>query len=485
MLKQSTLHQIFGLIPAPTLILLPNAPVYTIVDINQSYLSKIGYTAEQLQGRSFFEYFEQFAGKDMSDDLNSLNQTVLTKTTQQTDINQYEFPSAFSSAPETKYFSATNVPLLNDNGEVEYIVHTVTDVTETMAIKRRQEHTRKNLQETSLLMSQGQELANFGNWQWDIIHNKVEWSNTLYNIYGLDKDSFKATFEGYQELLHTDDRQFVYNTITSVLQSKGDVVFEERIVRPNGEVRYLKSWGKVQTDDEGKPIKMLGSCLDITETKLAEAQLTKMHHELEEHIKTLAISEKRYSDLFHLSPLPMWVFNLDTRRFLNVNAAAINHYGYTLDEFLAMDVTRIWPAACVQDFDETVNDSNLVYNGMSTQTKKNGEQIKVYLQSNFIQFSGENTHLVLATDVTERQNYIHAIEQQNKHLQDIAWIQSHVVRAPLARIMGLIELFKSYNAEEIDRNNLLDNITASAHQVDGIIRGISKKTEEISPGNTY
>lgn len=461
--------------------MLPDAPVYTVAEVNQAYLDKIGYTADQLIGKSFFEYFEHFYGKDMSDELHSLNQSVLTKSKHKSEINRYEFLEPGAAASQTKYFCAVNVPILDDAGEVEYIVHNVMDVTETMAIKRRQERTRKNLQETSLLMSQGQELANFGNWQWDIINNKVSWSTTLYNIYGLDKDSFKATFEGYQELLHPDDRQTVYNTITAVLQSKTDAVFEERIIRPNGEIRYLKSWGKVQTDEQGNPVKMIGSCLDITETKLAEAQLTKMHHELEEHLKTLAISEKRYSDLFHLSPLPMWVFNLDTRKFLNVNAAAINHYGYTLDEFLAMDVTRVWPADCVQEFEDTINSSQTVYNGMSTQTKKNGERIKVYLQSNFIQFSGENTHLVLATDVTERQNYIHAIEQHNKHLRDIAWIQSHVVRAPLARIMGLIELFKSYNADEIDKENLLENITASAHELDGIIRGISNKTEQIIP----
>nr|WP_294948841.1 PAS domain S-box protein [uncultured Mucilaginibacter sp.] len=481
MLKQSTLNQIFGLIPAPTLILLPDAPVFTVAEANQAYLDSVHCEAEQLAGKSFFEYFQQFPGKDMSDDLNSLTQALHTKAMHKTKVHGYEFLQPGTGLNQTQYFRAINVPVLDEAGEVEYIVHTVTDVTETIAITRRQERTKQHLQETSLLMSQGQELANFGNWQWDIISNRVSWSETLYHIYGLDKESFKATFEGYQELLHPDDRLFVYNKITGVLQTKEDAVFEERIIRPNGEVRYLKSWGKVQEDEQGTPIKMIGACLDITETKLAEAQLTKMHHELEEHLKTLAISEKRYSDLFHLSPLPMWVFNLDTRRFLNVNTAAITHYGYSLEEFLEMDVTQIWPEGCINEFEATVNGSQLPYSGMSTQTKKNGEQIKVYLQSNFIQFSGENTHLVLAMDITERQNYIHAIEQQNKHLQDIAWIQSHVVRAPLARIMGLIELFKSYDVTEIDKNDLLDNIAISAHELDGIIRGISNKTAEIIP----
>jgi PAS domain S-box-containing protein len=122
------------------------------------------------------------------------------------------------------------------------------------------------IHENSLLMLQGQELANFGNWRWDIQEDVVRWSGTLYNIYGLDDTSFKATFEGYQELLHPDDREMVYQHIQNVLQTKKDVVFEERIIRPGGEIRYLKSWGRLNTDEHGVPVEMIGACLDITES---------------------------------------------------------------------------------------------------------------------------------------------------------------------------------------------------------------------------
>ncbi len=82
-----------------------------------------------------------------------------------------------------------------------------------------------------------------------------------------------------------------------------------------------------------------------------------------------------------------------------------------------------------------------------------------------------------ARDITDMEAYLHAIEKQNNELKDIAWMQSHIVRAPVARILGLVELI---HAEKLDHNrNLatyLQSINASAQELDGIIEKISEKT---------
>ncbi len=121
------------------------------------------------------------------------------------------------------------------------------------------------ISEANLLMLQSQELAHFGNWRWDIQHDIVNWSPALFTIYGLDPRSFKATFAGYQELLHPEDRSRVYQLIENVMKTKQDAEFEERIIRPGGEVRYLRSWAKLKSDQNGIPLEMIGACLDITE----------------------------------------------------------------------------------------------------------------------------------------------------------------------------------------------------------------------------
>ncbi|TZF84572.1 PAS domain S-box protein [Pedobacter sp. BS3] len=461
------------------------------------------------------------------------------------------------------------------------------------------------LKETSFLMKQGQELAHFGNWAWDIKTNEVTWSDELFEIYGVDRNTFKATYEGYLELLHADDRQRVSGYITKILKDHRDVGFEERIVRPDGSIRHLKSWGRLLLDEHGKPAKMIGACLDITESKkiqekllasetrlrnLVDAQtnyvirmdltgnytyankkyiadfsrffnkedftgvnalLTILPHHHQRVIETvnncvanpntvyeveldkikddgiratlwhfiglttpdgkpseiqcigldisdkkeaenerakkvleLAESEKRYSDLFHSSPQPMWVYDLDTYMFLDVNTAAIKQYGYSREEFLSMDVLAIRPPEERQKMLDAIGlskkqQSGIFYHGVYVHRKKSGELIHVDIQTNPLPYKGRNASVVLATNITERLNYIRAIEKQNARLQEIGWIQSHVVRAPLARIMGLIDILKNCRGTDINQDELLQHILVSALEMDTIIKDIVSRAEQI------
>lgn len=193
-------------------------------------------------------------------------------------------------------------------------------------------------------------------------------------------------------------------------------------------------------------------------------------------------SEKRYSDLFQLSPQPMWVYELETLRFVNVNDAAIRHYGYSRDEFLSMTIREIRPEEDVVSFEETlanVKTKSHHYAGVFRHVKKNGEIIQAELQSNQIRINDRPARVVLVNDITERVKYIEAIERQNQKLQEIAWMQSHVVRAPVARLMGIVDLMKNYPNSEHERQELMEHILISANELDGIIRDIASKTRKI------
>ena len=197
----------------------------------------------------------------------------------------------------------------------------------------------------------------------------------------------------------------------------------------------------------------------------------------------LETSEKRYSDLFHLSPIPMWVYDIATLRFLDVNEAAEKHYGYTLQEFLGMTILDIRPKEDIPEMIERVkglNESEPRFNqGTYRHNKKNGQTIYVDIQSNTIPFQDTVGRIILAKDVTERFAYIEAIERQNEKLKEIAWIQSHVVRAPLARMMGLIDTIKNEGYDSADNEKLYDLLLLSANEFDKVIREISRKAEEI------
>lgn len=192
-----------------------------------------------------------------------------------------------------------------------------------------------SIQKALFIMKQAQELASFGNWVWDIATNSVTWSDTLYKIYGLNEHQFKATFEGYQELLHPKDRERIYKTIEKALKTKKDVIFEERIIRPNGELRYLKSWGSVKTDKDGVPQKMIGACLDITETKLKEQRIVKNESALkklvEQQAKHIQTIESQNAKLSEISYIQSHVVRAPLAKIMGLTDLLLNH-SQTADE---------------------------------------------------------------------------------------------------------------------------------------------------------
>lgn len=193
----------------------------------------------------------------------------------------------------------------------------------------------------------------------------------------------------------------------------------------------------------------------------------------------LVDSEKRYSDLFQLSPLPKWVFDLKSLRFLDVNIAAVKHYGYSHQEFLSMSIFDIRPSSEEERLKQVLHQSRLkkefIYQGLFTHQKKDKELISVSIQSALVNFKGRKAKLVIANDVTDQEKYLQAIEQQNQKLKEVAWIQSHVFRAPLTKIMGLIDILRS--TDEQERTIAIDYIRDASQELDQAIKEITNRSK--------
>ncbi len=197
--------------------------------------------------------------------------------------------------------------------------------------------------------------------------------------------------------------------------------------------------------------------------------------------EALEESEKRYSDLFRLSPLPLWVYDCATLRFLAVNEAAVNQYGYSREEFLSMTVIDIRPKDEVPKLMDTIEsnkgEGQFVFRGVFKHIKKGGEIVTVEIRSNDVMYRGMKAKVVLVNDITERMNYTSAIEKQNEKLQEIAHMQSHVVRAPLATMMGFVHLLEDINVSDEEKQEINKNILHSATELDNVIKEISGKTK--------
>jgi PAS domain S-box-containing protein len=202
------------------------------------------------------------------------------------------------------------------------------------------------------------------------------------------------------------------------------------------------------------------------------------------YLQSLIESEKRYTDLFHLSPAPMWVYEIETLRFLDVNEAAIRHYGYSRDEFLKLSVQNIRHP---DDFKLYLERNKEHLNNETVRHfKKDGQIIHVDIQTTKIEYKNVAARLVLVTDMTEKLNHLRAIEDQNKRLRDIAWTQSHVVRAPVARLIALVHMLQNEHLQDDDMSLLLNAVQESTLEIDTIIRDIVDKSQAaITPSPRY
>ena len=147
------------------------------------------------------------------------------------------------------------------------------------------------LRQQRVHLVEAQRLAVLGSWVWDIEAGNVSWSQQLIDIYGAKPGDFRGTFDDFLARVHDDDRERVKGQITQSYLSGQSFRLDERIVRPDGEIRYLQSSGEVIKNDRGEPIRMLGICQDVTDRKNAERALDEAREQLAQSQKLEALGQ--------------------------------------------------------------------------------------------------------------------------------------------------------------------------------------------------
>ncbi|MBW3583882.1 MAG: PAS domain S-box protein [Euryarchaeota archaeon] len=170
-------------------------------------------------------------------------------------------------------------PIQTDQGLL--IASAIRDVSER---KRIEEEIRRSQQ----LLQEAQAIAHIGSWEWDIPTNSIAWSEELYSIYGLDQ-SVPVDFETFMRLIHPDERELVDKVVKDAFVAQHEFSFDHRIVRPSGEVRVLHGRGRVETDDAGNTLRMVGTAQDVTEQKQAEDAIEESHRLMARNEKLAAL----------------------------------------------------------------------------------------------------------------------------------------------------------------------------------------------------
>jgi PAS domain S-box-containing protein len=195
----------------------------------------------------------------------------------------------------------------------------------------------------------------------------------------------------FWDLVHPDHREMVHQR--GLARQRNENVptrYEFKIITKDGRERWL-DFAASAILYEGVPAG-LGIAFDVTDRKLIEERLQS--------------SELRYRLLFKANPRPMWLYDVDTLQFLEVNDAAVHYYGYSHEEFLSMTIKDIRPEedhqALMNHLQRTVEHDGFNEAGAWRHRKKNGEMIEVEIISHTLEFNGHNAKMVLATEITKQ-----------------------------------------------------------------------------------
>ncbi len=152
-------------------------------------------------------------------------------------------------------------------------------------LARYREHLEAEVAQRSARLTEAQRIAHLGNWEWDVVNNRLDWSDEIYRIFGLAPQQFGATYEAFLQAVHPEDQKAVNNEVRAAQEQGRSYSIDHRILLPDGTVRHVHEQGEVFRNDAGQAIKMLGTVQDITESKQVEEKIRKLNEELETKVQ--------------------------------------------------------------------------------------------------------------------------------------------------------------------------------------------------------
>lgn len=190
-----------------------------------------------------------------------------------------EFSGATQSQPGVeRHWVEHWLPLKNSSGDIIGINVVADEITEH---KRKEEALRESEERVRIAVEGGR----LGTWDRDLTTDEVVWNPFLYDLIGRDPNGPAITGETFFKYIHPDDIERVRIRFNDTIQKGEDFFDEFRILREDGDVRWLASTGRVYRDSKGRPLRMAGVTYDITERKRMEEELRRHREELEVRVQ--------------------------------------------------------------------------------------------------------------------------------------------------------------------------------------------------------
>jgi PAS domain S-box-containing protein len=370
---------------------------------------------------------------------------------------------------EYRWFLVRTAPLRDEHGNVLKWYGVSIDIEDR---KRAEEAVRSSEQEQREIAAQlererarlveAQEVAKIGSWEADLQSLNVIWSEQTHRIFETDASRFHPTRPKFREFVHPEDREKVDAAFVASLEKRSPSTVEYRIVMPDGRVKILEERWQAFHDEEGKPVRVAGTCRDITERVRAGEKLR--------------LTEERNRAILEYSP--NWIFLKDTEgRYLLVNREIERVFGISQEQIKGKTDSEIFPPEQAAEY--RANDLKVLRAGLSMEFEEialleDGPHTSIVHKFPLFDTHG-NIYATggVATDITERVRADEELRQARERIESILnsvsdafilfdrqwrylYLNDAAIRAtgrPLKEILGrtLWELFPVVVGSELDR----------------------------------
>ncbi|NJD52925.1 MAG: PAS domain S-box protein [Candidatus Methanoperedens sp.] len=413
-------------------------PDGTITYVNRRMADMLGYSPEEIIGRSSLDFVDDEEKKKVIQARESLKER-----------GNLDVERKLCRKDGSILWTISNLsPQRDVAGNLIGYLAMHTDITER---KRAEEALIKS--EASLV--EAQRMARIGSWEWDIKTDEVRWSDEMYTIFGVDKKSFIPNITSFTGFIHADDLPSVTGVMEQLTSEGGSGSIDFRTVLSDGSIRFVHAEGEIVAFDEsGKPSLMIGIDQDITERKRAE--------------KAVEESEKKYRVLTENTPGIIQRFDRNLR-ILYINPQVEEATGIHPEKFIGKTNEELGmpPELCTlwKDLFHKVEASKQPQELAFDFPGLKG--IKAYLLKVIPEFASDGSvesFLGISTDITERKRAEEALQKAHDELEQR--IQERTAELNDANKTLLAEIEERERAEQAtqEAHKYATNIVETLHE---------------------
>ncbi len=309
--------------------------------------------------------------------------------------------------------SALIYPIRDEDNQITHFIKLGADITE-------QKQAEEALRKSEAMLARAQKSAHLGTWEWEINSEQQIWSDENYRILGYEPRAVEPSFQNFMDRVHSDDKERITNATKALLAGEP---YQEinyfRIIRPDGTKHILQSQIRCDFDEAGRPIRLTGTALDITELKQTEEKL----RESETRIRTI------------VDNVVDGIITIDEHGIIeSFNPAAMTIFGYEADEVIGKNVNMLMPEPYHSEHDSYIQNykatgfAKIIGIGREVEAQhKEGSIFPLDLAISEMWVSNQRLFVGIVRNITERKQAELRLKESEEKFRQLAENIEHVL----------------------------------------------------------